>query len=160
MVKLYPLSPSPVFTLIEVQFSLLYHYSFLPPEKENYILNRLRFFSNAFVRTAIHLSPNMQKLKVHSRVLHATFFAFCAPFFRFSLHFTPGSAFARKVKRFCGLFFAALIKREIRMQYEKCIGNESFVVHDFRKIPAKCEIRKCIAGLTIIIIFPHRPYSK
>ncbi len=49
------------------------------------------------------------------------------------LHFAPGSAFARKVKGFCVYFFAALIKHQIRIKYEKCTVSVLYFMVCFAK---------------------------
>ncbi len=89
--------------------------------------------------------------KVYSGVFCATFFTFCAAFFAFCIlqHFAPGLAFARKLKRFCGLFFCGINKtrnpHEMRKVYSKCfVFHRVFCEKQSRN--AKCE--KCIAGLT------------
>ncbi len=46
-----------------------------------------------------------EKRKVYSRVFHITFFAFCI-----SQYFVPRSAFAQKLKGFCGLFLCGIDK--------------------------------------------------
>ncbi len=91
----------------------------------------------------------MQKMKSTQRGI-STFFAFCAPFFRFS-HFVPELAFAWKLKGFCGLFFAALIKHEIRLKCKKCIVSVlHFVVcfaKTFVKYPQNAKYEQYIASL-------------
>ncbi len=85
-------------------------------------------------------SQNAKKRKVYGGVFRATFFAF-----HISQHFVPGSAFAWKVKGFCGLFFAASIKHKIRVKCEKCIVSVSYFLVCFTKTFVKYET--CIAGL-------------
>ncbi len=80
---------------------------------------------------------NCEKCKVYSGVFHVTFFAFCIS--------CQGRRLCRKSKDFVVYFFEALIKHEIRMKYEKCIGSVSYFVVRFEntcEIPVKCEIRK------------------
>ncbi len=101
------------------------------------------------VKPAIRLLRNMWKRSQNAKNKKCIagnlrhFFHISHTFSRFSLsHFTVfrarGSAFTRKVEGFCGLFFATLIKHEIRMKYEKYIVSVSY----FLEIPEKCEIWK------------------
>ncbi len=61
---------------------------------------------------------------MYSEVFRATFFHILRPFFRFSQHFVPGSAFARKLKGFRDLFLSGINKtrnlHEIRKVYREC----------------------------------------
>ncbi len=91
------------------------------------IKHKIRMKCECIVRMAIHLSQNMQKWvrnakkrKVYSRVLCATLFVFHDLFLVFciSQHFAPGSAFAWKLKGFCGLFFRGI--NEMRKVYSEC----------------------------------------
>ncbi len=88
-----------------------------------------------------------KKQKVHSKVFHVTFFAFHAPFFAFRIlqHFTPGSAFAQKVKGFRGLFFHGINKIQNSQEIWKCIVGVSYFVVCFVKTFVK--YKKCIARL-------------
>ncbi len=63
-----------------------------------------------------------EKWKVYRRVFCVTFFVFCTPFFAFCIlqHFAPGSAIARKVKGFHGLFFCGI--------------NKTWNSHEIRKV--------------------------
>ncbi len=76
------------------------------------------------------------------------FFAFRVPYFAFCI-LRQGWHSRKNSKDFVIYFFAALIKHEIRMKYEKCIVSVlCFVVFREKHAQnAKCE--KCIAGLTI-----------
>ncbi len=97
------------------------------------------------------MNAKCEKQKVHSRVFHVTFFAFHVPFFSFRIlqHFVPGSAFVQKLKGFRGLFFAALVKHEIRLKCKKCILSVSYFVVCFAKYPQNAEFEKCTASLKV-----------
>ncbi len=77
-----------------------------------------------------------EKQKEYSGVLCVTFFAFCAPFFRF-LHFAPRLASVRKFEGFRVYFFTALIKHEIRLKCEKCVVSVLYFVVCFAETFAK-----------------------
>ncbi len=96
------------------------------------IISVKNFRSMSIIRPAVHLSQNTQKWTRNAKnkkcitgYFAPLFSHFASPFFAFyiSQHFVPGLAFARKLKRFCGLFFAALIKHEIRMKCGKCTAG-------------------------------------
>ncbi len=86
------------------------------------------------------------KPKMYSGIFRITFFAVRTTFF------APVLAFAQKFKGFHGLFFfAALMKHEIRMKYEKCLVSVSYFVVCFAKTHAKypwhVKYEKCKVGL-------------
>ncbi len=80
------------------------------------------------VRPTVHLSQNKQnrrKMKRVCRGILCHFFRISRPFFHFS-HFAPGSAFARKLKGFRGLFFRSVNKTQnlpkMRKVYSECFA--------------------------------------
>ncbi len=89
------------------------------------------------------MGANAKKEKCIARYF-APLFRISHPFFRF-LYFAPGSAFTRKVKEFCGLFFRGINKtrnsHKMRNVYSECF----IFCGVFCEKHKKCE--KCIAGL-------------
>ncbi len=106
------------------------------------------------------MAAKCEKRKVYSGVFCVIFFTFCAPFF---VHFASGSAFTRKFKGFCGLFFRGINKTQNSHKMGEYIVSVSHFVVCFAKTLAKCE--KCIAGLMVYfleffflkkkVLFPH-----
>ncbi len=96
------------------------------------------------------MSVKCEKRKVYSGVFCITFFAF-----RISQHFTPGSAFARKLKGLRGLFFRSINKTRNSHEMRKYIVSVSyFVVYyakTFAKYPQNAKYEKCIASLIWLI---------
>ncbi len=92
-----------------------------------------------------------EKLKLYSGVFRVNFFAFCACFFAFHI-LGQGWHLCEKSKDFVVYFFycfAALIKYEIRMKYEKCIMSV------LRKHSQNTKYEKFIADLKVCFPFPY-----
>ncbi len=85
------------------------------------------------------------KMKRVLRCILCHFFRILRPFFHF-LHFTAGSAFIRKVKGFCSLFFCGINKtrnsHEIRKVQSECFVFRGVFHENTSEISAKCEIGK------------------
>ncbi len=74
----------------------------------------------------------------------ASLFHISRPFFRI---LWQGRHSCEKSKDFVVYFFAALIKREIRMKYKKCTANVSYFAVCFAKYLRNAKYEKCIVGL-------------
>ncbi len=65
-------------------------------------------------------------------------------------HFAPGSAFTRKLKGFCGLFFRSINKTRNSPKCEKCIVSGVRILWCVsQKHSRNAKYGKCIAGLTV-----------
>ncbi len=99
--------------------------------------------SGFHLRLIIHLSQNIQKQSQNRKNKKhiAGYFA----------HFASGSAFARKLKRFYGLFFCDINKtqnlHEMRKVYSECFVFCGVFCKNICEIPAKW-YEKCRTGLT------------
>ncbi len=96
------------------------------------------FFIHISLMPVIHFPQNTRKQSQNAKnEKHiAGYFVFCAPFFPFHiLH--QDQHLRKKSKDFVVYFFAALIKHEIRMKYEKCIASVSYFMARFAKTFAK-----------------------
>ncbi len=105
------------------QYALLRH-----PTGRQYCIHRV-------LRPAIHLSQNTRKWARNAKnkkYIAGYFATFCVlhPFFRISCQ---GRHSCANSKDFVVYFFAALIKHEIRLKYEKCIESVSYFVVCFAK---------------------------
>ncbi len=91
-----------------------------------------------------------------------TFFAFCAPVFAFHIlqRSRQGRHLCEKSKDFVVYFFAALVKHEIHMKYEKCIVSVSYFVMCFAKYSRNAKYEKRIASLMICEHFVKNFFMK
>ncbi len=93
-----------------------------------------------------------EKWKVYSVLFCVTFSHFGLLFFSFHSILRWGWHSHKNSKDFVVYFFAALIKREIRMKCKKCMVSVLYFMMCFAKIFAKCrrntKYEKCIAGLS------------
>ncbi len=99
-------------------------------------------FCGYTIRLAIHLSQNMWKrwrnVKNETWIvgyLASLFSCFARLFSLFAFHSVSPQGWhsCEKSKNFVVYFFAALIKHEIRMKYEKCIASVLYFVVCFAK---------------------------
>ncbi len=103
------------------------------------------------IRLAIHLSQNMRRWAQNAKNEECIAGYFTSLFLLFVPHFSlfafcsisrQGRHSRGKSKDLVIYFFAALIKYDIRMKYEKCIASVKYFVACFAKTLAKCEVRK------------------
>ncbi len=96
-------------------------------------------------------SRNVKNKKCVARYFASLFSCFAPLFLLFAFHniLCQGWRLHEKSKHFVVYLFAALIKHEIHMKYEKCIVSVSYFVMCFVEYPWNAKFKKCIAGLII-----------
>ncbi len=112
------------------------------------------------------VSQNMQKQSQNAKNKKCTanFFASIFSLLRLSSHFAPGSAFARKVKGFCGLFFRGINKTQklhgIRKVYSECFIFHG-VFHEICKNDRKMRKTKSVQrGISRQFFHILRPFLR